>query len=463
MRIQLADLWRWEGTMNRGPYALVGMVGFAIKHNLDRVLAALVFHRRWNIFNYWIPLGQAGRITSLSRLDATFLAAMLVLALPFISLGVVLTLKRLRSVGLPAWLVVFFFLPVLNLFFFAVLCVLPSWANVDTGPSSNGERRETLLGRFIPHSAAGSAAMAIVLTSIAGLAVTLLGTTVLKTYGWGLFVALPFCLGLASAVLYGYHKPRTFGSCLAVSCLSTLLLGAALLAVALEGAICLAMAAPIACLLAAMGGSLGYLLQRRPHSPAQSPAMLSVLVLLMPAYLGVERTAVPEPPLYAVSTPIEIDAPPEAVWRQVVAFAQIPEPEEWFFRAGIAYPIRAEIRGQDVGAERRCIFSTGAFVEPIEIWDEPRLLRFSVTSNPAPMQEWTPYSRVEPPHLHGFLVSEGGQFLLTPLAGGRTRLEGTTWYRHSMWPAAYWRVWSDFIIHRIHLRVLRHIARLAAG
>jgi len=31
-----------------------------------------------------------------------------------------------------------------------------------------------------------------------------------------------------------------------------------------------------------------------------------------------------------------------------------------------------------------------------------------------------------------------------------------------MWPATYWRAWLDFIIHRIHLRVLRHIERTAA-
>jgi len=141
----------------------------------------------------------------------------------------------------------------------------------------------------------------------------------------------------------------------------------------------------------------------------------------------------------------------------VVAFSEIPAPQEWMFRAGIAYPIRAEMLGTGVGAERHCVFSTGAFVEPIQVWDEPRLLKFSVTSNPAPMEEWTPYSHIEPPHLHGFLESEGGQFLLTPLPNGGTRLEGTTWYKHGLWPAAYWRVWSDAIIHRIHLRVLLHI------
>src|SRR5262249_54992988 len=70
---------------------------------------------------------------------------------------------------------------------------------------------------------------------------------------------------------------------------------------------------------------------------------------------------------------------------------------EWIFRAGIAYPIRAEIDGNGQGAERRCVFSTGAFVEPIEVWDEPRRLKFAVTSNPAPMPGWTPYPHIEPP------------------------------------------------------------------
>jgi hypothetical protein len=30
-----------------------------------------------------------------------------------------------------------------------------------------------------------------------------------------------------------------------------------------------------------------------------------------------------------------------------------------------------------------------------------------------------------------------------------------------MWPAAYWRLWSDYLIHKIHLRVLTHIKTLA--
>jgi hypothetical protein len=128
-----------------------------------------------------------------------------------------------------------------------------------------------------------------------------------------------------------------------------------------------------------------------------------------------------------VRTAIEVHASPEKVWQEVVAFSEIPAPTEWMFRAGVAYPIRAQVLGSGVGAERHCVISTGAFVEPIEVWDEPRLLKFSVTSNPAPMEEWTPYSHIDPPHLQGFLVSEGRTVFAHAIgrrrhAGGRRNL-----------------------------------------
>jgi hypothetical protein len=206
---------------------------------------------------------------------------------------------------------------------------------------------------------------------------------------------------------------------------------------------------------------VGYAIQCRDGGRTSAPPVIRAMGLAVPLLLATERFGQPAAPLLEVRTAIEIAAPPVQVWPEVVAFTQLPPPTEWLFRAGIAYPERAEIKGQGAGAIRYCIFSTGPFVEPIEVWDEPRLLRFGVSENPAPMEEWTPYANVHPPHLDGYLVSERGQFLLTPLANGRTRLEGTTWYRHHLWPARYWQYWSDFIIHRIHQRVLLHIKQQA--
>jgi hypothetical protein len=61
------------------------------------------------------------------------------------------------------------------------------------------------------------------------------------------------------------------------------------------------------------------------------------------------------------------------------------------------------------------------------------------------------------------MQSRRGEFLLVPLTGGRTRLEGRTWYQLEMFPQAYWTLWSDAIIHRIHRRVLAHIRTLCVA
>jgi len=448
--------WNFSSTVSRTVYFLVGLVGFSIKSVFDRFVAAEFFHRPWNAFSYWVPLSPAARLASLTHSDERFLASMLALALPFILLGVMMTVWRLRDAAEPLWLAVLFFVPFVNLALFATLCFLPS-RNLEVTKEAAPWPRVRPLDGWIPRSPLGSALLSIAVTAGMGVTLMLLGTQVLRSYGWGLFVALPFCLGLFSVLVASYHAPRSLATCLAVSLLPVGVLACVLILIAIEGLICILMAAPLAGGLALLGGLIGYAIQDRYWRNTRSPVFLSMVIFLVPASFGMEHAAALLPPTFVVSSAVEINAPPEVVWQEVVAFAQIPPPQEMLFRAGIAYPIRAEIIGHGVGAERHCIFSTGAFVEPIEVWNEPRLLRFSVKDSPAPLVELTPYAHIDPPHLHGYFVSRQGQFLLTALPNGRTRLEGTTWYQHTMWPSSYWHLWSDYIIHRIHMRVLEHI------
>ena len=459
--MKFPDLWTSEGTIDRGPYALVGLVGFAIKHNLDRTLATLVFHRKWSLFNYWVPLDQAVRITTLAPTDRTFLLSMLVLSLPFIWVGVVLTMRRLRAAGLPAWLVVLFFAPYLNLFFFVILCIYPSRRADDVQQSWRLEGNP-VLKRIIPESNWGSAAMALVISSVLGAAATLLSVNVLAIYGWGLFVALPFCLGFFSVLLYGYHRPRSLRSCLAVASFSVALLGLMLLGFAVEGVICLVMAAPIGLILALMGGSLGYLIQQRHWNRLQTRATFSAMLLLVPFLMGTEALKPQQPPILQVTTQIEINAPAETVWQFLTSFPTLPPPTEWPFRVGIAYPIRSTLRGSGLGAERECQFSSGQFIEPIQVWQENEHLRFSISSEPLVMEELSPYGHIHTRHVDGgYFQAQDAEFVLTRLPGGRTLLTGTSHYRNRMWPVSYWRLWSDAIVHQIHLRVFGHIKRLA--
>jgi hypothetical protein len=221
------------------------------------------------------------------------------------------------------------------------------------------------------------------------------------------------------------------------------------------------MAAPIAILLALLGGSIGYVIQSRPSRHGEVPTMMLALILTPPGLMGAESWSPADSQRFEVRTVIEIETAPERVWPHLVSFPPLPEPEQWLFRLGIAYPIQSSVQGRSAGALRHCLFSTGTFIEAIEVWDEPRVLKFSVASQPPPMRELTPYSGIQPRHLGGYFHPEGAQFRLVALPGGRTGLEGTSWYRHDLWPASYWRLWSDFILHQIHWRVFQHIKRLA--
>lgn len=277
------------------------------------------------------------------------------------------------------------------------------------------------------------------------------GATVLITnfpaYALGLFVLLPVCIGVVAALLANSLDDRHRGDIVA---LLSLLAGALiLLAFRIEGVFCLLMASPLVIALVLLGVALGKAIHNPKH--ALAPALL-----LAPLLGGVEAQLPNHPALRSVETVVDIQAPPETVWRHVIEFPDLPQPREWYFQAGIAYPIRARIEGRGPGATRYCEFSTGPFVEPITTWDEPRLLAFRVTSNPEPMRELSPYD-IHPAHLHGWFDSKRGQFRLEPLPNGGTRLHGTTWYTQRLQPEPYWSMWTDAIIHRIHQRVLDHI------
>ena len=212
-----------------------------------------------------------------------------------------------------------------------------------------------------------------------------------------MFVGIPFMLGLIATLLHAVHQRRTFWECISVALSACALFGACVFFLAMEGIICLIMASVIVVPLSCLGALAGFGIQSNHHASRVPPVLLLSCLLLM----GFEKMENPKPVPYSVTSMVEVDAPPEVVWSHVVSFSELPPVEDWIFKTGLAYPLRAEIEGEGVGAVRHCVFSTGAFVEPITIWDEPRHLRFDVTAMPEPMQEWTFYSDVHPPHLEG--------------------------------------------------------------
>ena len=137
----------------------------------------------------------------------------------------------------------------------------------------------------------------------------LLSVRFLQSYGWALFVALPFTMGFAAALIYSARQPRSLHSCVGVACLAVAILGMALLALAMEGILCLVMAMPIALPVASVGAICGYLLQPRRFLRQRTPAVFSLLLTFVPGVQWIEHLAAPAPVIYEVRTAIDIQAP----------------------------------------------------------------------------------------------------------------------------------------------------------
>jgi hypothetical protein len=270
-------------------------------------------------------------------------------------------------------------------------------------------------------------------------------------YGWTLFVMLPI---LAGGLGTWSLQPETWGRAIRVGALTGALGCGLFLVLGMEGIICVLMALPIVLPLAILGSLLAYW-----GGGLSNPKQPAAMCLLLPISMLFDVNA--KPPVYSVTTSIVVNATPERVWKNVVAFPEISAQPDWVLGTGFAYPIRTRIEGSGVGAPRKCDLSTGTVEERIVTWDEPRLLRFVVTSTPPAMRERGLYGPIYPKHVTGYYESAEGQFALTPLPGGRTLVVGTSWYRHGLWPANYWRLWSDMVVHHIHRRVLEHIRALS--
>jgi uncharacterized membrane protein YhaH (DUF805 family) len=458
-----ALLFGIRARVSRKQYLVWGLSLAALKFVIDTGIVYAFTKKTWSPLGYVVP-SVILRNDSLGSVPEAMHVVLAIAAMPFLWVGVTMSVRRAADSGTSPWLGVGFLVPLVNYLTIAVLALLPTKQAASWSPARMAPYRASGSGDAAPPSGvdlpSGVRAALLGLGACIGLGLAMLGLSVygLGAYGVALFFATPFTMGAVSAIIYNAAYQRSIWRTLGLALLGTVLTGSCVLLFAIEGVLCLAMAFPIAAVLSVVGALLAWVISSSARTTgARSPA---AMLMLLPAF-AVGEAKVNEPTLRHVTTTIEIDAPPERVWPNVIGFSELPAPPKWIYRLGVAYPMRATIRGTGVGAVRHCEFSTGPFVEPITVWDEPHRLAFDVTSQPPSMTEWSPYQSVKAPHLEGYMVSKGGEFRLVPLPGGRTRLEGTTNYTLAIYPEIYWVAYGEVLLHGIHTRVLEHIKVLS--
>ena len=163
--------------------------------------------------------------------------------LPFLWIGVGMSMRRAVDAGRSAWFGMLFLVPLVNYVVMLSLAVLPpdnrghqgrdedaAWPETEPEPVLDDRFRSALLG--------------IGFSVLIALGAVAINVYLLESYGSALFIGTPFFIGALSAYLFNHGHPRTVNQTLQVIVISVLMTGGALLLFALEGAICLGMALP---------------------------------------------------------------------------------------------------------------------------------------------------------------------------------------------------------------------------
>lgn len=443
----------FTGKMTRSRYIRSGLGLLVLKYGADAGVFYLLTKTWWPLRDYLSPLyaQRMAMAPAAGEVPPWFLIFVLLWGLLFAWIASMLSSMRAKNAGVSPWWGLLIFVPFLNYALILILCFKPSAqrsADSVEPPERSEQEPKVRLASVVP---AGFG-----LLVVSGILFAIMVRSK-ADYGLAVFLSLPLTFGVGLGYSTNRETRRSSAYTVRFASLTGVVACLGLLLFALEGLVCIVMAFPIIYMALVAGALLGRNLAQ-PATPPRSAPLALLFALPVASWIDAE---LPGTQAREVRSSVVIDAPPGAVWQNVVSFSELPEPDSWLFRTGVAFPLRARIEGRGVGAVRHCEFSTGAFIEPITVWDQPHRLAFDVIEQPEPMEEWSFYDDIHPPHLSGTFRSVRGEFRLVPLPGGRTRLEGSTWYELRMAPQIYWQLWADTIVHRIHGRVLRHVKELS--
>lgn len=302
-RESLKVVFRFDQLVDRKSYFLLGSILMAIKY-----LGEMALH--WRFAGDWLsPIAYLNPMLTTrwpgpDQMPSGYLILVAIWTLPFVWAGFSLSSRRMIDANWSPWWAFFFFAPMVNYLFIYVACTLPSsdrriWAEQER------ERKKISLNDGI---------IAGTLAAVATLVLVAVMVFVFQTYSSALFVGVPVMYGFALTAIVNGKERRSFGQSLGLLLLSESLAGGLMIVLALEGALCVLMAAPIFLALSFIGALAADMLFGRWRPKTTSPSLYSLFLLPLawqPLVGPLEASEAGR--LREVLTTIEIDAPPEKV------------------------------------------------------------------------------------------------------------------------------------------------------
>src|SRR5258708_9173441 len=158
--VRVQELLRfWFGLRDpvpRGRYFRHGASLMAFKYAMDSALVWLVTGHAWRPFDYINPVWSV-RAAAIGHMPTWLNLVFAVWTLPFLWIGVALTLRRLVDAGRTPWLSLLFFVPYVNYVLMLLLSILPTALRPPALRQAEFRRQGQLLRGALVGVAAGPA------------------------------------------------------------------------------------------------------------------------------------------------------------------------------------------------------------------------------------------------------------------------------------------------------------------
>lgn len=432
----------FDGIMRRIPYVLWSLATFFSQHLF--VLAAYKIRGAALIPDGWFLVLPFRALVTNWMSDAALIFGLAWLLIAVWALAA-LAFRRAADANISEWIAAAAIVPVAQIAVIVFLSVAPSRAAAEVFASPRPR------SGWVPAVQGMVAGTALTLFAVA------VGALGFGGYGFGMFFVSPFIIGAVTACVANRGEDIGTRRTNHIVAGATALGGISLLLTALEGMVCIVMASPLAIGVALIGGLFGRAIALKRQRPANQA--LSVFVFL-PVVYALELL-LPSAIAFDTLQTINVNAPPEAVWKSLLRMDMTGEPLALPFRLGVAYPLRGEVIGEGVGAVRHGEFSTGIAIERVTEWEPNRKLAFVVETDVPSMREFSPYRDLHTPHLLGYFRTGATSFEFVPQLEGRTQIIERTSHQLKLDPVLYWLPMARRMVDANNARVLAHIKRQA--
>lgn len=196
---------------------------------------------------------------------------------------------------------------------------------------------------------------------------------------------VPYGIGYLTVALSDMKQVQSPGYCIAAPWAPVFVFMVITLVWKIEGFGCWVMILPIWLIVSSLAGAFTGARKRKARDNSQK--LQGSWVLFLPILCSQAERLLPHlPARYEAYTSMEIQAPPEKIWSNVVRVSPIAEKEDHGYLTrilGFPRPIRAELNYAGVGGSRQAIFSKGlVFEEIVREYEEERKMHFTIKADP---------------------------------------------------------------------------------